>query len=521
MRFCPLIRVSTEAQEKKGESLKTQKKQIIQAVEILKGIIPKHCWKYSGQEHATPQMDRQKLDMLLEYANKDIFDAIVVADGSRWSRDNLKSKQGIEIFKNTGIRFFITTTEYDLFNPEHVLFLSLSVEVGEFQASQNAKKSILNKIERLRQNIPASGSLPYGRTYDKESGKWGIDELKKKRIQKAAEMYLRGDSFETVAKRTGINTAYLYQILMKRCSDTYEVEFKSKKFNIYEKVVLKVPRLLPEATIEEMRKKSEAAKTFTHGESKYKYLLQRMIFCGHCNRPMFGSTQHGKFRYYKHTERCDCKAFSYIRCDDIEQAVMEDIRYLIGDRKAREDAMKKAAIGLAEIKTSRNKKQNFEKELAKVKKDKSRLVQAVIDEILPEDTIKEKMKELTERERLIREDIQKIDAKLNSMVTEEQIKQRAKVFDLKKQVLDEQLQHSFYGSKAHFNEMSFEEKRALLQILFAGKDADGKRLGVYLEKKNDKWIYVIKGAFPEIVGTVGKLKNNINKILVGNDQLLL
>ena len=53
IRFAPIIRVSTEDQKKKKDSLDLQKKQIEQYVKILGGVIPDYCWKYSGQEHAT------------------------------------------------------------------------------------------------------------------------------------------------------------------------------------------------------------------------------------------------------------------------------------------------------------------------------------------------------------------------------------------------------------------------------------------------------------------------------------
>ena len=65
LRFAPIIRVSTETQAKKGESLRTQKKHIIRFVDQLGGVIPEHCWKYRGQEHATPDQERKKLDQLL------------------------------------------------------------------------------------------------------------------------------------------------------------------------------------------------------------------------------------------------------------------------------------------------------------------------------------------------------------------------------------------------------------------------------------------------------------------------
>ena len=132
LRFAPLIRVSTEGQEKQGESLNTQEKQIKQYVDFLKGEIPKSCWTYSGQEHATADFERQKLNRLLADSGKGTFDAIIVCDVSRWSRDNRKNKEGLEILRQNGIRFFVGTTEFDLFSPQATLFLGMSTEMNEF-----------------------------------------------------------------------------------------------------------------------------------------------------------------------------------------------------------------------------------------------------------------------------------------------------------------------------------------------------------------------------------------------------
>lgn len=58
IRFAPLIRGSTEKQEDQGSSLDTQKETILKAIGTIKGgYIPDHCWKYTGQEHATPDYE--------------------------------------------------------------------------------------------------------------------------------------------------------------------------------------------------------------------------------------------------------------------------------------------------------------------------------------------------------------------------------------------------------------------------------------------------------------------------------
>jgi DNA invertase Pin-like site-specific DNA recombinase len=302
LRFAPLIRVSTEKQEQQGESLNSQKKQILQSIEYLNGTIPKRCWKYSGQEHATPDQEREKLSKLLDDSGKGIFDAVIVCDASRWSRDNKKSKDGLEILRKNGIRFFIGNTEYDLYNPEQSFFLGMSAEIGEFQANQQTFKSLINRIERAKRNIPAAGKLPFGRTYDRKTHIWGIDPEKKRQIEYAANQYLNGESLAAVAKKLNMNHPNLAKLLRERSGDKWSIEFKNDKFNVHETVTLTIPPLLPQDTIDAIHAKARANQTFTHGQRIHKYLLGRMIFCGHCGFALFGQA-----KLYKRDDVRSCK----------------------------------------------------------------------------------------------------------------------------------------------------------------------------------------------------------------------
>ena len=80
LRFAPLIRVSTERQEKQSESLLSQKTRIKDYVKYLGGTIPEYAWKYCGQEHSTPGYERKLFDQMIEDCSKDLFDAIIVDD---------------------------------------------------------------------------------------------------------------------------------------------------------------------------------------------------------------------------------------------------------------------------------------------------------------------------------------------------------------------------------------------------------------------------------------------------------
>ena len=115
---------------------------------MLYSIIPDYCKeKYKGQEHATANWERARLEQLLQDATKNLFDAIIVTDASRWSRDNQKSKEGLNILRENNIRFFVGVMEYDLFNPEHEFMLGMSTEINQLMARKQVQNSIINRIE--------------------------------------------------------------------------------------------------------------------------------------------------------------------------------------------------------------------------------------------------------------------------------------------------------------------------------------------------------------------------------------
>jgi hypothetical protein len=66
--------------------------------------------------------------------------------------------------------------------------------------------------------------------------------------------------------------------------------------------------------------------------------------------------------------------------------------------------------------------------------------------------------------------------------------------------------------------MSFDDKRKLLMTVFSGKDAEGKRLGVYVRKVNDTFHFTINGGFGNISGKLPMSKTEAQRILdIGTD----
>lgn len=491
LRFAPIIRVSTEKQRDRGESLLTQEKQIIKYVDSFGGIIPDSCWSYSGQEHATPDQERTILDQLLKDSGKDVFDAVIVCDASRWSRDNLKSTEGLSILKQQGIKFYVGMIEYDLFNPEHTMYLGMSAVIGQFHADQQSQKSILNRIERARQGIPTGGKLPYGRRFDKKKGTWQEnDKQKEENIIGAADQYLRGESLKKIAKVLDMNASNLWKILTKRSGEKWEIRFKSEKFNIDETVEMTIPRLLSQEKINAIKARTASNKTYTHGEIKYQYLFSRLIFDEDSGYALSGTPNALGQRYYR-TFKGNGHRFM-INSDVLEKAIIEQVSVAISCGKT----FKKAVF---DGKTTNQVEQELKLEIGSLKKQLKKVdvqISTMVTNLKKHPSSRKgrtgkktdsEIKSLNEEWDNIEKKIKLRTAELDKLVTEQEIEaERVRIAKSLVTRREKLLQHcreqvELVGFRMSIGELPFEEKRHLVEMLFGGKDARGKRYGVYVK----------------------------------------
>jgi site-specific DNA recombinase len=490
LRFAALVRVSTESQERQGESLRTQKAEIERSVEAMGGVLIADPWSYSGQEHSTPGFEREKLDRLLHDASKGIFDAIIVCDASRWSRDNAASKSGLKILKKHGIRFFVGQTEFDLFQPAHSLFLGMSAEMNEFFASEQNRKSIINRMARAKRGIPTSGKLPYGRTWNGKE--WGIDEEKREKIQQAATRYLQGDQIPKIAKSFGMNATNLWKILTQRCGTEWLQEFKTPKFGIDETVSMIIPALLDQRTIEAIKRRAASNKTYTHGMKARPYILSRMVFCADCGYSMFGQTNHNERRYYRHPRdrKNECDPSFWVNAEDLEEAVFLKLFAMVGDPAGLQKALQRAIPNAEKVEELLKQKESLEKELKAIDSQKENIVRSIAKGIISDEDAARSMKEIKERQAACKETIEQISRQTAGLPTKEQIKAKSKLI--------EKMLTEYFDSPSRLARMTFDEKRKIMQTVFDGKTDQGKRLGVYVKKPSEPKgpiTYTILGIF--------------------------
>ena len=504
LRFAALCRVSTEGQEDRGESLRTQRTHIERDMGILEGHVV--TW-YGGAEHATPGYETGEVARLIADAAKGKFDAVIVAHADRWSRGNQLADQGLEQFKDKGVRFYVSTTEYQLHNPEHRLFLGMSSVFGRFQADNQNKKSILSRIHRAKRGLPVSGKLPYGRTFNPDTGKWGIDPAKQRIIEDAAKRYLDGEALPKIAEEYGMNHSSLHVTLTKRAGTEWVQTFDCPNFKIKEDVPTVIPALLDEKTIKDIHDRVAANKTYHHGQLKNAYLLSRMVFCAHCGYAMFGQTNHGNRRYYRHHHLKRVKECPHpeiwVYADDLEAAVFGELFSCFGNPAAVQRAIDAAIPNREQVEEYRQRQQRLTEDLHKIKEARERVLRMVTKGTIDEAEGEKELNNLKYRATRHAEELERLAAALANTLTPDDIqrtgKQVAKQFG---KYAGLHLQAKIAGINLCPDDVTWEDRRALAELVFSGKMPDGRRMGVFVHwndgqegRQNKRWTFRIVGHF--------------------------
>lgn len=160
VRGASFRRVSTEEQKEYGNSLSSQLSRI-KGVAERSGI--KLIADYGGAEHAMPGYERAEFNRMIDDAVAGKFDAIFVADISRWSRDTVASEQAVRRLKKCRIRLFIGDSEYDLRSRTAQLMLTMATKNSEGETNDRIDQSAFSRIELAAKGFVTSGHPPFGR----------------------------------------------------------------------------------------------------------------------------------------------------------------------------------------------------------------------------------------------------------------------------------------------------------------------------------------------------------------------
>lgn len=348
---------------------------------------------YADEAQSGTNTDRNALQRLLAACGDGSFDAVIIYDQSRLSRNVVDWFSLRETLSNKNIKLYscVQTLSEDTLDSSSFLTEGVQAIFNQVHVLETRKKTIAGVTSKAKRAEFCGGTPPLG--YDIINGHYVINENEAPAIRMMFEMYVNGYSYRQImekleqkgykskwGRKIGTNAIY-YLLINERYAGTFfwnKYQYKQMRKRIGKKdnpnhvrIENAFPAIISRDMWERAMKRMQEKKRGTN-KAKREYLLSGLITCGYCNGTYTGFTSKNKNSgaetiYYMcgtkgRLKNCSAKN---LRADEIEPAVY----YTLRDNILNHNLIEKAAddiIGI--IKKKPNESAEIKREINKKKK---------------------------------------------------------------------------------------------------------------------------------------------------------
>ena len=315
------------------------------------------CAAYQDEAESGTSANRKGFQELIAAAKRHDFDAVVIYDISRGSRDVVDWFSFRKTMRALGIQVISTTqTLGDITDPSSFLMELITAGLGQHMVLDTRKKSMAGMLERAKKGLYNGGHAPLG--YDIKDGCYVINEEEAETVRTIFRWYADGASYNQILDRLKDKRGKFGRPFGK--NSFYSILHNERYIGIYKwnernirvmrkwaggkktdnPVILEgiIPPIIDRDTWDRVQRRFRHHKNGAH-KAKREYLLTGLIECslcgatyvGHCavNRRKDGSVREN--RYYTcgnryRTRTCACPN---VNADELETFVIAQIRHAL------------------------------------------------------------------------------------------------------------------------------------------------------------------------------------------------
>jgi site-specific DNA recombinase len=415
------------------------------------------------------------------------FDVIVPFDVSRFARDGVDILGSAKFLRSTfNINLVDTKGGFDSRPSGNVLLNFVNAGVSEHERLTIMGRTIRGRIRRVEEGKPWSGKQPFGRTFDKKTGKWFVN-ARGKRMRQLLERYADGEGLSDLVKEFtefSSTRVVLTFINHSQLSGTYVKEFNIPELNIraLKIPVPAIPEVISPKLFARVQARKEHRRTWNQ-EHRRKYVLTGFVRCGHCGKPLTGNSTNGQI-YYRHCvyRKAAC-VFHSIREQELVSPVLGYLYSFFTDEPTFTAAIGRALPTATERKGVETERDAVKAQLKKIEKQITRLVNAITAGadagllIGKQNELKAEHDSATERLRVV-------EKRLESMPNRERLKHQITATRLR---LLEEVQ------ERDWRKLPVDEIRRFLIFLF-GQNPGKTGQGIIVKRENGRWCISFKGS---------------------------
>jgi len=390
--------------------------------------------------------ERPEFKKLLEAILANNLKAVWFRNNNRVERNSLTFHIFLDACKKTETRIFLADKEFDYNNPNELLTGSILSLLNSYTAGLQSKQTKKVLKDRVKEG-KAHGVLPYGYKKDKE-GFLLVDKEESEIVKKIYELSLKGKGQKSIAEYlndrdtpTRYNT-YNKGSLTTTNKYTREKTTKEKKniqwagktvqgiikntiykgVRIWKNEEFKAPAIVQPEYWQEVNDNLKNNSNNKSGRKvKHDYLLKGLLRCGCCGRNYYGRTRESrKDNFYmcssKRIKDESCKQRSINR-DVLENLIYTELFLHPENIEAIHNRFKEENEG-GSNKVEQELSIN-ETKLKSLKKDKEKLIDLVVENILSNDEVKGRLETNKNKSEQVEKEIKDLKDQLKKEKTAE------------------------------------------------------------------------------------------------------
>lgn len=416
--------------------------QRIESIDAQLRAIKEFCLKenyqlvdvYSDEVRSGLSDERPGFLRMIDDAEKNKFQAIIVHKLDRFSRDRYDSALYKRKLKKCGVRLFSVLERLDD-SPESIILESVLEGMAEYYSENLARETFKGLKENALQCLHNGGTPPLGYDVNPQSKKYEINVYEAETVQIIYDMYLNDHGYFDIirslnaagrktkrGKPFGKNS--IYELLRnEKYTGTYiynRIENRRKKGNNSHNLksaddVIKIkdgmPCIIEQKQFVKVKEKMEKNRRASgRYKNKYVYPLSGLIVCGHCGSSYCGERRRAKghdYFYYicsnkKNKGQCNAKDIRKDHLEEIVKKVIEARLYTSSGIAATAKIVRDYAISNSMQNSSKLSASKMQYE--KVKDQIDRLIDSIMGGMFHE-SMKEKLTSLEEKKSCIEKEI--------------------------------------------------------------------------------------------------------------------
>lgn len=309
------------------------------------------CAFYSDEAQSGTNIDRKAFREMSEAAERHEFDAVIIYDISRGSRDVADWFTFRKAMARLDIKVISATQSLgDITNPNDFLLELISVGLGQHAVLDTRKKSMAGVAEKAKEGVFLGGYPPLG--YDIVNGHYVINDREAQAVRRIFSMYAEGKGYSHILEEVKDIRGKRGRPLGKNSlpcilhNERYigVYTWNKKQVKLFRKwaggkpnpAVIRlehaIPAIIDMNTWERVQKRLKDNKRRAVNKAKREYLLSGLIECDKCGATYVGHCSTNQKGYQTRSYICGNKyrtrtcSAKNLNADELEVFVVENLK---------------------------------------------------------------------------------------------------------------------------------------------------------------------------------------------------